>query len=68
MTCEVKPEPCLRCGSDLPLTAVPQNELFFHTVRVCVNESGFKTDVNQQPRGRLCEVCTASFVRWLKGH
>ena len=68
MTCEVKPESCLRCGSDLPLTAVPHNELFFYTARMSVRESEYKVDVNQPPRGRLCEWCTVSFIGWLKNY
>ena len=68
MTPETKPEPCLRCKSVVPLTAVPHDELFFYTARMSVSESGFKTDVNRQPRGRLCEECTSSFVGWLMEH
>jgi hypothetical protein len=67
------PTPCLRCGSDLPATATPRNELYFYTARVRIEHRArhdllpvFESDVNQDPRGRLCDACTAAFVNWLK--
>jgi hypothetical protein len=64
-----KPEPCLRCASDSPLTTAPRDELFFYTALVGVDSAcgdSFKVDTNRKPRGRLCEGCTNSFVEWLK--
>lgn len=67
MTTEIsKPEPCLRCGSDLPATATPRNELYFYTARVSWSPPKWESDVNQVPRGRLCETCTSTFVEWLR--
>lgn len=63
---EAKPEPCLRCKSDLPLKATPRNELYFYTARLSFTGSSLKTDTDQQPRGRLCEECTRAFVGFLK--
>ena len=70
------PTPCLRCKSDAPLTLTPRNELYFYTARLSVSPPtnhtlggiNLKTDVDQQPRGRLCERCTRAFVGWLKEH
>jgi hypothetical protein len=52
----------------VPLTTVPRDELFFYTARLnlSVNEARLETDVNRQPRGRLCEKCTRDFSEWLK--
>jgi hypothetical protein len=66
MTREVRPTPCLRCESDLPLTAIPRNELYFYTAGLSLSGSGLMTDTEQHPRGRLCEGCTRTFVEWLK--
>lgn len=61
-------EPCLRCGSTAPLTVTPRDELFCYTARLNLNSTGtsVKTDVDRQPRGRLCAACTVLFVGWLK--
>ncbi len=59
------PEPCLRCKSVLPLTTTPRGEVYVYTALVSFDGTNMKTDVNQQPRGRLCEGCTRSFVKWL---
>ena len=63
---EATPPPCLRCTSASPLTSVPRDELYFYTARLNLSGSGLKTDVDRQPRGRLCEDCTRSFVTWLE--
>lgn len=61
------PEPCLRCGSTVPLTTTPRDELYCYTARLHINPAGtrLETDVDRQPRGRLCEACTRLFVGWL---
>lgn len=67
---DLKPTPCLRCESALPLTTIHRNELYFYTARLGLRLNGsgvdVDTDVAQQPRGRLCEECTLAFVEWLK--
>jgi hypothetical protein len=63
---EIRPTPCLRCESALPLMAIPRNELYFYTAGLSLSESGLMTDTEQHPRGRLCEGCTRTFVEWLK--
>lgn len=60
------PEPCLRCGSVLALSATPRNELFCYTARLSVRGSRLETAVDQEPRGRLCEACTRAFGQFLK--
>jgi hypothetical protein len=62
------PEPCLRCGAAVPLTGTPREELFCYTARMNLNPAGtrLETDVNREPRGRLCDACTRAFVGWLK--
>lgn len=62
------PEPCIRCGSAEPLTTSPRDELYCYTARLNLNATGtrMETDVDRQPRGRLCAACTCTFVGWLK--
>lgn len=60
-----KPDPCQRCRSDAPLTAIPRNEVYFYTARLSASESRMDIDTDQVPRGRLCEECTRGFVTWL---
>ncbi len=60
--------PCLRCGSALPLTTTPRDELYFYTAVLCMGESGMKIEtvhIDSKPRGRLCEICTAAFCTWV---
>lgn len=62
----MNPTPCLRCASDSPLIATPRNELYFHTARLSTDGREIVIDVDQRPRGRLCEECTRAFAEWLK--
>lgn len=63
---ERRPDPCARCGSDAPLTETARAELYFYTGAVSVIRDRFVLGTDHEPRGRLCEECTAAFVEFLK--